>query len=122
MLHKIKIFFIELREKDEAAKKRWLVVLTSVSMVFVAALWGINLNMSIQDLGGRAQRVEKENFMAVIKNGADMISKGTGLKLSKLADSVQAIANKTNSITINKTDNDVFIKKDLEQISPKKLP
>ncbi len=94
-------------------------------MLIVTVFWGFYFNATIKTIETARiseQETGDNNFLAAVKNGAGIISKETGLKLSKLVDSIQTIANKTNSITINKTDNDFLIKKDLEDVAPKKLP
>ena len=124
-MNKIQNFFLKLQKEDEPVKKRWMVALTSASMLIVTVFWGFYFNATIKTIetaGISEQETGDNNFLAAVKNGAGIISKETGLKLSKLVDSIQTIANKTNSITINKTDNDFLIKKDLEDVAPKKLP
>ena len=124
-MNKIQNFFLKLQKEDEPVKKRWMVALTSASMLIVTVFWGFYFNATIKTIETARiseQETGDNNFLAAVKNGAGIISKETGLKLSKLVDSIQTIANKTNSITINKTDNDFLIKKDLEDVAPKKLP
>ena len=125
MLNKIQNFFLKLQKKEESVKKQWLVILTSASMLLVTVFWGFYFNATIKTIETAEiskQEIGNDDFLAAVKNGVDIISKETGLKLSKLVDAVQTIANKTNSITIDKTNNDFLIKKDMEEIAPKKLP
>ncbi|MEK9170369.1 MAG: hypothetical protein AAB674_01855 [Patescibacteria group bacterium] len=125
MLNKIENFFTNLQKENESIKKQWLIILTSASMLIVTVFWGFYFNATIKTIQTTEisdQETGADNFLAVVKNGTDIISKETGLKLSKMISAVQSIAGKTNSIIINKTNSDLLIKKDMEKIAPRTLP
>lgn len=120
MIEKIQNFFLELQQSDETTKKRWLVILTSGSMVIVISLWAVYLNFTIANLN--EDRNPKQNdFLSVFNNGLQIITDKTGAQLSQVIANLQTLANKTNSVTIQPSDTD-FQPKNLEDIKPQKLP
>jgi len=125
MIGKISNFFAELSEKDEPTKKVWLIALTSLSMMIVLAFWGTNFNNTVKNLSQPVVEIENDSFVAAMETGAGVIYERTGLKLSRVVDAIKTAVSKTNSIKIDKENTEMyqpFIKKDLEEISVKKLP
>ncbi|NCN52941.1 hypothetical protein GW950_00575 [Candidatus Wolfebacteria bacterium] len=122
MLYNIKRFFDDIAEKDEDAKKLWLIILTSISMVIVITLWGMYINIAVEDLNSQQQVVQKESFIDVMKNGAVAVSAKSGLGLSQLTASLKSIVSKSNSIIIERQNKDFLIKNDLDSITPVLLP
>ncbi len=120
-MEKIQKFFLEIREGDEDAKKRWLVILTSLSMIFVLALWSAYISISIPQIGSPEKKVENDNFTSTISNVADLAAKNIGLKLSAFADKLGSLARRTNSITIEGASFN-FTASGLQEVTPKKLP
>ena len=114
MIQKIQNFFLELREKDEATKKRWLVILTSASMVVVIALWAVYLNFTLADLGPKPPASNEIGILKTSRAGLQIIA---GKSIAYL----QSLAQKTNSITIQSASINMILK-DLEEIKPKRLP
>lgn len=117
----IKKFFLELQRKDEAAKKWWLIALTSASMLIVIVFWGLYLNSSIENLTQEKPEGQTSQFTIVFKNGIKEIAKIGGERLSKTMEKLKKLIAKTNSVTVQNTDIR-FTVKNLEPIEPKKLP
>ena len=117
---KIKNFFLNLQQSDEATKKRWLMILTSSSMLVVIGLWSVYINLTIQNLGEKNQN-QAPGFLETFKNGIAVLSKEAGSKTSQLMANLQAATSRTNSIIIQ-PENFNAVLQDLEEIKPKKLP
>ncbi len=120
MLQKVKKFFLDLQQSDEATKKRWLVILTSGSMMVVVGLWSVYINLTIQNLGEKNQN-QAPAFLETFKNGMAVLSKEAGSKASQLMANLQAATSRTNSITIQQ-ENFNAVLQGLDEIKPKKLP
>ena len=120
MLQKIQNFFLDLQQSDEATKKRWLVILTSGSMLAVVGLWSVYINLTIQNLGEKNQN-EGPAFLETFKNGISVLSKEAGSNASRLMANLQAATSRTNSIVIQQ-ENFNAVLHDLDEIKPKKLP
>jgi len=121
MFAKIQKFFLELQQSDEATKKRWMTILTSGTMMVVIGLWGVYINMTIQNLDEKEQAKNEIGFLKTFKSGLTILSKETGLKLSELSAYLGSLANQTNSITIQGASSN-FVLKNIEDIKPNKLP
>jgi len=120
MLKNIQNFFLDLQQSDEATKKRWLVILTSGSMLAVVGLWSVYINLTVENLVEKNQN-QGPSFLETFKNGLAVLSKEAGSKTSQLMANLQAATSRTNSITIQ-PENFNAVLKDLEEIKPKKLP
>ena len=86
MLNKIENFFTNLQKENESIKKQWLIILTSASMLIVTVFWGFYFNATIKTIQTTEisdQETGADNFLAVVKNGTDIISKETGLKIKQ---------------------------------------
>ncbi|MBI4992451.1 MAG: hypothetical protein HZB99_04510 [Candidatus Harrisonbacteria bacterium] len=100
MLQKIQNFFLDLRQKDETAKKRWLMILSSGTMLIIIPLWIVYINLTVRGLNEKEKNNNGPGFMETMKNGLEITSKEVGSKFSELMASLQELANQTNSITI----------------------
>lgn len=121
MIQKIQNFFLELQQGDEDTKKRWLVILTSGSMLAVILLWTVYLNFTIENLNAPSKKSNEAGFLKTSQVGLQVISKEIGLKLSEVAAYLNSIAKQTNSITLEAA-NVSLILKDLESVTPRRLP
>ena len=122
MIPKIQNFFMELRQSGEDTKKRWLFILSGSSMLIVLVLWVFYINLTVQSLQKEnANPQNNAGVFSIFKNGVIVLSKESGLKLSKLADYFEAFLSKKNSVTIQGA-NFNFIANGLDDIKPKKLP
>ena len=102
-MSKIKNFFLNLQTKDEATKKNWLILLSAASMIVVITLWGFYVNYSIQDL----REVRENNnpgFFQTFKNGLGVTAKELISQTGQLINTLESLAKKTNSITIEPSD------------------
>lgn len=107
MFNKIQNFFLELQQRDQETKKRWLMILSFVSMAAVVFVWLIYLGSTVKNLGEAPDRKSAE-FSNTFKNGLAIILGKAGSELSQAFAVLQEFAKKTNSVTI--------------QADPQKLP
>ena len=122
MLHKIQNFFIEIQQSNEDAKRRWLFILSGSSMLIVLILWIFYINLTVQSLQKEDASLQNNTgVFSIFKNGVIVLSKESGLNVSKLADYLKILLSKKNSVTIQGA-NFNFIVNGLDDIKPKKLP
>lgn len=121
MPQRVQNFFLELQQSDRETKKRWLVILTSGSMLVVILLWAVYLNFTIEDLNAPSKKSNESGFLKTSQMGLQVISKEMGLKLSGAAAYLNSLAKQTNSITLEVANINLILK-DLESVKPKKLP
>lgn len=121
MMQKIQNFFLELQQSDENTKKRWLVILTSGSMLAVILLWAVYLNFTIEDLNAPSKKSNEAGFLKTSQVGLRVISREIGLKLSEAAAYLNSLAKQTNSITLEAASINLILK-DLEAVTPRRLP
>ena len=119
MLHKIQNFFLNLQQETEEIKKLWLFVLAAGSMLVVLTVWVFYINLTVKSLG--AAEDKQGGFFQTLGVGMQIISKESGLRLSKLMGRLKSAIGKKNSLTIQGA-NFNFIANDLDPVKPKKLP
>ena len=88
MLQKIQNFFLDLQESDEATKKRWLVIMSGISMIIVIAIWLIFLNNSIRGVVKEKSNQSETSFWQVFQTGLQIA--GNSIK-EKSADLIYKI-------------------------------
>jgi|SRR3989344_3682023 len=99
MFQKVQNFFLDLQQKDQETKRRWLVILTSGSMIAVVFFWAAYLSSTVKNLADSSNE-NPDGFFAVFKNGLSVVSEKAGSQLSQVFADVQELAKKTNSVTI----------------------
>ena len=110
-------FITRIQNSDEATRKRWVVVLSGVTMAAVIALWAVYFNLNVARLPAgeaglpgnapvNAQASSGSDFNEVLKNGFRAIMDKIGLK---------------NSVTISNSERNFILEK-LEKIPAQKLP
>jgi hypothetical protein len=122
MIPKIQNFFMEIQQSGEDTKKRWLFILSGSSMFIVLILWIFYINLTVKSL--QKEDVSLQNntgVFSIFKNGIIVLSKESGLNISKLTDYLKDFLSKKNSVTIQGA-NFNFIVNGLEDVKPKKLP
>ncbi|MBU6142315.1 hypothetical protein KGO95_04400 [Patescibacteria group bacterium] len=120
-LHKMRIFLRELQKKSDEEKRRWIIALTAVSMVFVLAIWGLSLSATIKNLGGEPSTPQQNNFVATFVNGLHVIGGALTDRLSGLADRIRTSVQRTNSVTIRSTPFTVATTS-IEAVTPHSFP
>lgn len=111
----MKKFIQKLQNSDEATKKRWLFGATSVTMIFVIALWSVYISYSVENLNTAAETKENGlSFSTVFSTGFKILSEETITKLKTLIAGAEPL-------TILKKDFD-FTLDTLEEIPPTPLP
>lgn len=120
VIRKIKSFFADLQEKDEQEKKRWLIGLTSASMLIILILWIISLNSTLKTLSG-PEKIETENgFLSTLSQGTKVVGGIIGKNLSEISDKIQSYVATTNSVTIQPVN--LNFSNNIEPVSLKKFP
>lgn len=65
----IKNFIEKLQNSEDNVKKRWLVILSGLSMVIIIAVWLVYLNNSMEKIGEKQSRQSETTFWQVFKTG-----------------------------------------------------
>lgn len=120
IIRKLKSFFADLQEKDEQAKKKWLIGLTSASMLIILVLWIISLNSTLKTLSGPEDERSKTGFGATLSQGLKVVGGEIGKNLSEISDKLQSYIATTNSVTIQPVN--LNFSNDIEPVTPKKFP
>lgn len=123
MLKDIKNFVIRLQGEDEAVKKRWLIALTSVSVVFVIVLWAFYLNLTVISVAApeNALVVQKPGFFGIFAAGFSVIGDKT---TTGLANSFVYFSNKAktkNQLIVDRGSHS-FVYKNLDELPVRPLP
>jgi len=70
MLGKLKKFLNNIRNSDEATKKRWLIGASALSMILIIGLWLVYMRFSFESLTNSRQGQEPAiGFWQIFKNG-----------------------------------------------------
>lgn len=109
MLQNIQNFFLDLRHKDQFAKKNWIFAMASAVMLVIFLIWLFYINAAIKNLNVRENFAGKTGFFATLRQGAEVISK-----------KIQNYAGKTNSVTIQPAN--ITFNANIQPITPKKFP
>jgi len=128
ILNKIK----KLRRADDATKKRWLFGATTISMIFVIALWVFYLNMTLPSINKEKKIAEvnnEESLSKIFKNGLGVISGDFQGKFNELKfqfnhklDSFKNEIQKNNELLIEPMSAQEFQPPPNEAIPPTTLP
>jgi hypothetical protein len=128
MFSRIHNFFLNLQNAEKPIRKRWLIVLTTMSMLIVLGLWGGYLNIFVvnnlyHDTLSPAKKTtpQETSFSETFGVGLNVIQKEL---TQKLVNSKEFLANRlqyTHTITIQKPTY-TFILDSLESIPPTPLP
>ncbi len=113
-------FFLELQHKDQPTKKKWLIGLTSASMLAVLALWAMSLNSTLKTLSAPDNAKSGTGFAETLSEGMKIVGGKIGKGLSEISDKIQSYIATTNSVTIQPTNLD--FSKNIEPVKPKKFP
>lgn len=74
MFKKIKKSIEKIQDSDEAAKKRWLIASSAVTMILVISLWLVYINNTIQPVNNVIEKQESEiGFWQIFKNGLNIV-------------------------------------------------
>ena len=72
MLKELKNFIIKLQNLDELAKRKWLVGLTSITVVLVVILWGFYLSWTIEAVGN-PNVIRKPSAWDIFNKGLEVV-------------------------------------------------
>lgn len=88
---------------SEAKKKRWLILLSGVSVLFVVLLWLVYMNISIPTLGKPAgttieeqENEEQKSFFEVLGKGFEVMGRNIQEQTAKTKEGVQNILQKAD--------------------------
>jgi hypothetical protein len=118
----IKSFISRIQESDENTKKKWLIILSSISSVIVIGLWAVYLNFTTASITAvNPMQEKKPGFFKVFFTGASVVGdKAT----TGLANSYVYFSDKTkseNKFSINKDEHN-FIYKEIKPLPNRQLP
>ena len=68
-MNSIRNFIEKLQNSDDTVKKRWLVIMSGLSMIIVIAIWLIFLNNSIEKIGEKKLNESETSFWQVFQTG-----------------------------------------------------
>jgi hypothetical protein len=75
MFKKLKNLLENIQNSDEATKKRWLIGVTSVSMVLIISLWLVYIKFTLESFTSSAQEQKSVvGFWQIFKNGLTIVS------------------------------------------------
>ncbi|MEK7062323.1 MAG: hypothetical protein AAB940_01125 [Patescibacteria group bacterium] len=85
MFEKLKNKLKQIQESDEQIKKRWLILMSIVSMAIIVAVWLFFLNSPIEkNEAGKIEVPEETSFWQVFKVGLNSVSGSFGDNLRDL--------------------------------------
>ena len=121
MSRRMRQFFEDIRNSDEAIRKRWLIALSGASMVIVIALWVGYLNLVVQPSEDVAALHKEpglaQTFGLGVKVTAGEIKKGS----VRTVDYFREKFGGSNEIMIEKQKRN-FLLEDLPPVTPTRLP
>lgn len=85
----------KVQRESEAKKRRWLIFLSGIGMLFVVLLWLVYMNISIPALGKPAEKEaaaeKQESFFEVLGKGFEVLGRNIGEQIAKTKEGVQNI-------------------------------
>ena len=120
MLQNIQNFFIDLRRKDQFAKKNWILAMALAVMLIIFLIWIFYINTVIKNLNTMENSKNKSGFFSTLQQGMEIISSKIGSQASKTFENVQNYAGKTNSVTIQPAN--ISFTTNIKSITPQKFP
>ena len=87
-MNSIRNFIEKLQNSDDTVKKRWLVIMSGLSMIIVIAIWLIFLNNSIRGVVKEKSNQSETSFWQVFQTGLQIA--GNSIK-EKSADLIYKI-------------------------------
>lgn len=79
-----KDFIEKLQNSDEAAKIRWLIVLSAIAMAIIVGLWLFFLNVSVEKVGSIKAEESGIGFWLVFKTGMKAVGESIAEKIKIL--------------------------------------
>ena len=107
-------FIQNLQNSDEPTRKKWLIILTAVTMVIVIGFWSVYINYRIQDVNALEAQKDAPSFSEVFNSGLKILGAETMSKFKALMGDSQYL---------NTTGKDFkFTVENLEPVKPQQLP
>ena len=117
MIGGIKNFIKNLRDENENTKKRWLIILSGVTMVLVISLWVGYFNLTLPRVAPPSGIVKTEEEIQQTESQLTHIKNTLAAGFSALMEKV----NTKKSLTIKAPERN-FVLENLEETLPTKLP
>ena len=114
-------FINELRESDDARKRRWLVILTVPAMLVVLTIWLFMLRANFSTTQAQAEDDNSSTqFFALLGRGVALVTRQFGRGFVKLGGRVNANLWQTTQLGATTEPQD-FVLDSLEPITPKQM-
>ena len=123
-MNSIRNFFAKIQNSSESVRRRWLVILSSFSMLAVIALWVGYINVIVKPADIKKEEVlasPRPNFAQVIGAGIKIVARELGTTTTKIVRYLRKQLSTANVITILDTDRN-FILDTLDEIPKTPLP
>ena len=123
-MNSIRNFFAKIQNSSESVRRRWLVILSSLSMLFVITLWVGYINVIVKPADIKKEEVlasPRPNFTQVIGAGIKIVARELGTTATKIVRYLRRQLSTANVITILDTDRN-FILDTLDEIPKTPLP
>ncbi|MEE8131631.1 MAG: hypothetical protein V3T98_01120 [Candidatus Paceibacterota bacterium] len=104
MFKNIKSFILHLQNSDEATKKRWLIGVSAITMIFVISGWLVYLNYTIEKIGAPEDNeiAHSTSFWQVFKTGLIITGQSIKDKTKNLISEIMDKIKSKNTIIIEK--------------------
>ena len=110
----VKSFIAKLQSSDRMTKKKWLISGTAVAMIIIVALWSFYIRSAFQALKPASAQFNQISFAEVFNTGAKVFGKEAFSKIKNFFGDAEQPSVSTANFN--------FVLKNLDPISPKKLP
>ena len=118
----IKGFIYRIQESDEGTKRKWLIILSSVSSIIVIGLWAVYLNFTTTSaITANSMNNKKPGFFKIFSTGASVVSGKTATGLANSYVYFSDKAKSQNKFLINKEDHN-FIYQEIKPLPNRQLP
>lgn len=103
MFKNLKAFISRLQNSDEATKKRWLIVVSAITMIFVISGWMVYLNYTIEKINSiEDEIIHSTSFWQVFKTGLVITGKSIKEKTGNLVSDIRSMIRSKNTIIIER--------------------
>lgn len=113
-------FINKIRESDNAAKKRWLIIFTAPTMLFIIIFWAFMLrsDLALSEVGAIEKKSNFAESRQVFKRGAAIIAERFKQGGSILNSALNERLLRINEVSPN---NLKFNSEEVEPVAPKRL-
>ncbi|HDH31245.1 MAG TPA: hypothetical protein ENH26_00535 [Candidatus Wolfebacteria bacterium] len=102
-MENLRNFLKKLQNSDEAIKKRWLIGITAIVMIFVISGWLTYLNYSIEKINDVEYKIDNStSFWQVFKTGIIIVFQSAKEKTKNLISEIMDKIKSKNTIIMEK--------------------